>query len=374
MYILVIAHYQDDGSPYVSFVHNQVKEFVKLGHQVTVIVPIVFGKKYKYLNKRKKIILDGIPIHYINCFSFSKYGKYWINNWCGYISIAHYIKKTWVKFPFDIIHAHTIVFDGYLAVKLKKKYQVTTVITTHGSDTTAEKNKGKGEYITNICKKADGIVTVSSKLKKELLQLCPALKVYTILNGFCQRPHTLNKKNPYLILQVGNLIPQKKVDITIEAFSRVLKKYPQSRLQIIGDGVEGENLKKQCNALNIMEYVHFYGYLDNEEVLKHMGESRIFVMPSVNEGFGIVYLEAMSQKCIVIGTKGEGIEDVIRHGENGFLVTPNNPDELADIIIGCLSSDDSDRIANKAAQDSQNITWETNAINYINLFNKILLN
>ena len=114
--------------------------------------------------------------------------------------------------------------------------------------------------------------------------------------------------------------------------------------------------------------------MDKEEVLKHMGESRIFVMPSVNEGFGIVYLEAMSQKCIVIGTKGEGIEDVIKHGENGFLVTPNNPNELADIIIKCLSSDDSDKIAYKAAKDSQNITWETNAINYINLFNKILLN
>ena len=374
MNILVIAHYQDDGSPYVSFVHNQVKEFVKQGHQVTVIVPIVFGKKYKYLNRQKKIILDGIVIHYIDYVSFSKYGKYLLNNLCGYISIAQYIKKTWVKFPFDIIHAHTIIFDGYLAVKLKKKYHVPTVITTHGSDTTAEKNKGKGGYITNICKKADVIVTVSTKLKKELLQLCPTLKVHTILNGFCQRPHTLIKKNPYLILQVGSLIPQKKADITIEAFSRVLKKYPQSKLRIIGDGVESENLKKQCNALKITDYVCFYGYLDNEEVLKHMGESRIFVMPSVNEGFGIVYLEAMSQKCIVIGTKGEGIEDVIKHGENGFLVTPNNPNELADIIIKCLSSDDTDKIAYKAAKDSQNITWETNAINYINLFNKILLN
>ena len=70
MNILVIAHYQDDGSPYVSFVHNQVKEFVKQGHQVTVIVPIVFGKKYKYLNRQKKSFLMELLYIILTMFHF----------------------------------------------------------------------------------------------------------------------------------------------------------------------------------------------------------------------------------------------------------------------------------------------------------------
>ena len=57
MNILILAHYQDDGSPYVSFVHNQAIEFVRQGHKVTVIAPTVLGKKYKFLEKRKHHIL-----------------------------------------------------------------------------------------------------------------------------------------------------------------------------------------------------------------------------------------------------------------------------------------------------------------------------
>ena len=69
MNILVIAHYQDDGSPYVSFVHDQVVEFVKQGHQVIVLVPTVFGKKYKYLHSKKSIELGGAQIYYLDCLS-----------------------------------------------------------------------------------------------------------------------------------------------------------------------------------------------------------------------------------------------------------------------------------------------------------------
>ena len=67
MNILILAHYQDDGSPYVSFVHNQAIEFVRQGHKVTVIAPTVLGKKYKFLEKRKHHIIDGVSIYYIDC-------------------------------------------------------------------------------------------------------------------------------------------------------------------------------------------------------------------------------------------------------------------------------------------------------------------
>lgn len=372
MNILVIAHYQDDGSPYVSFVHSQVVEFIKQGHKVIVIVPTVFGKKYKYLNDKTNKKIDGAFVYYIDCLSFSNMGKYTVNNWCGYGAIALLFKKIMKKNTIDIIHAHTIGFDGYIATRLKQKYHIPTVITTHGSDTIAEVKEGKEKYIIQICEKADHIVAVSTKLKNILLQKKSSLNIRVILNGFSSFSIPRGNKEPYSILQVGSLIKRKKTDVTICAFAKIVNKYPQARLEIIGDGEEKTRLRKICEDLGVEEFVHFCGFLKNEQVLMHMSKSQIFVMPSINEGFGIVYIEAMSQKCVVIGTKGEGIADIINDGKNGILVSPDNIEELANQFMKCFSSSQyCEEIAESGFQTSQTLTWENNAKKYIQLFNEL---
>jgi glycosyltransferase involved in cell wall biosynthesis len=373
MNILVIAHYQDDGSPYVSFVHNQVTEFIKQGHSVNVIVPTVFGKGYKYLKTRTHIVIDDVPIWYVDCPSFSNYGKYGINNLFGYKVVDSFVKKMIKEYSIDIIHAHTIGFDGYIAVRLKEKYHIPAVITTHGSDTIAEINLGKERYLVEICKKADCIVAVSSKLKNLLLGICSSLEICVIMNGFHALPPKPAIKEPYTLLQVGGLIKQKNTDLTIRAFEKILKKYPQAKLEIIGLGPEEAKLKQLCKDLHIENFVTFYGYLANEKVLEHMAKSQVFIMPSINEGFGIVYIEAMSQKCVVVGTRGEGIEDVIRNEENGFLIDPQNSESLVNVVTKCLSSSSyCDEIAYRGFETAKKLTWKSNAQSYIQLFDKII--
>ena len=66
----------------------------------------------------------------------------------------------------------------------------------------------------------------------------------------------------------------------------------------------------------------FTGRLPHDEVLAKMRESDVFVLPSVGETFGMVYLEAMSSGCITVCTKGDGIDGIIKNGENGFLTEP----------------------------------------------------
>ncbi len=178
MNILVIAHYQDDGSPYVSFVHSQTVEYVRQGHRVIVIVPTVVGKRYRHLQKRKHIVCDGVSIYYIHSLSFSNYGKYNLNNLCCFAVVDSFIKKILSKHPIDVIHAHTLVFDGYIAVKLKEKYHIPVVITSHGS----EIESGREDYFKYIFEKADCIVAVSTKLKKMILKICPSLTIPVISN------------------------------------------------------------------------------------------------------------------------------------------------------------------------------------------------
>ena len=103
-----------------------------------------------------------------------------------------------------------------------------------------------------------------------------------------------------------------------------------------------------------------------------MEESGFFVMASKPEGFGIVYLEAMSAGCVTVGTEGQGISDIIDHGMNGFLVPSDDPTRIAELLDWCLRNpEDSDRIAQEGKKLASEMTWEKNAGEYIKLFNKL---
>lgn len=378
MNILVVCHYglyQDYGS---SFVHNQIKEYCKLGHKAKVIIPIALGKKginsKRFFPLVKHETVDDVELLYLRYISLSSYGEKNFNYYSAIFSINVLIKQEICKFNPDIVHAHTIGFDGRISNYLKKKLNVPSVITTHGSDTVVPLQNGQNEQICNICDQADRIVAVSNKLKTFLEKSGTKTRIQVIYNGF-------NKKNidrsieklPYTIIQVSNLIEQKKVDKTIEAFSYIHKIYPYSKLKIIGEGPERKSLELLCEKLNLGESVMFCGKMKNIDVLDEMSKSIIFIMPSVNEGFGIVYLEAMSQKCVTIGTRGEGISEIIEDEINGFLVEKDNVNDIVERIKRCFSdSKYANEIANNGYMTSMLFSWEENARKYIGVFNDII--
>src|SRR5574344_30407 len=88
-------------------------------------------------------------------------------------------------------------------------------------------------------------------------------------------------------------------------------------LTLIGAKIKNKNYKNN---------IHIFNYLPHEKVLEYMRNSDIFILPSVNETFGLVYLEAMASGCITIGTKGTGIDGIIKNEENGFLIDQNVKD------------------------------------------------
>ena len=93
-----------------------------------------------------------------------------------------------------------------------------------------------------------------------------------------------------------------------------------------------------------------------------MAGADFFVMPSYPEGLGIVYLEAMGEGCITIGTKGEGIDGIIRDGENGFLVERDDALAIAEIIETCVKDRGlCRRISEKACASAAGFSWEKNA-------------
>ena len=120
--------------------------------------------------------------------------------------------------------------------------------------------------------------------------------------------------SPIKVLTCAHFKKRKNIDKVIKA----CKGLECFELTVIGDGKERKKLEK------IDKNVIFTGRLPHDEVLAKMRNSDIFVLPSVGETFGMVYLEAMANGCITVCTKGDGIDGIIKDRENGFLTEPNS--------------------------------------------------
>lgn len=374
MNILLVCHYglyRDLGS---SFVHAQAKAYAELGHRVKVLVPIAVGKK-DWQGKRwgeSAFTADGVEILSMRHLSLSRYGKRWFNPKTAMLALKSFSGHRLRDFQPDVIHAHTLGTDSKLGAWLSKQLDCPLVVTTHGSDTSIPYERGEKRQLKNCCDQANAVVGVSSKLVEKLID-CGVKNGSVILNGFALQHMSADMdKQPVTILQAGHLLKQKRNHLTIQAFAEIKERYPKAKLTIIGQGPEQNSLERLCKELHVTDSVQFTGQISHTEVLAKMAKTQFFVMPSVREGFGIVYLEAMANGCITIGTEGEGIADLIVSGKNGFLVPPDDPAAIVKTIEWCLERpEQAAAIAERGRQDALGLTWEKNARQYIALFEEL---
>jgi glycosyltransferase involved in cell wall biosynthesis len=146
------------------------------------------------------------------------------------------------------------------------------------------------------------------------------------------RPDIASEHGSPTVLSIGNLIPTKGHAVLLEAIAEVLRAFPELRCQIVGIGPEQRKLMELANKLVISRQVHFLGRQTRQAVADLLRRCTLFALPSAYEGLGCVYLEAMASAKATIACMGQGIEDVIKHGENGWLVEPNNSTVLADSL------------------------------------------
>jgi glycosyltransferase involved in cell wall biosynthesis len=148
-----------------------------------------------------------------------------------------------------------------------------------------------------------------------------------------------------LLIFVGRLIDWKGTVFLVEAMKDVVRIFPKTKLLIIGDGPEKNNLITKINELGLQSNIIFIGQIKNTEIRKYYSAADIFIIPSIivsghTEGLGVVTIEAMACGTSVIGSDVGGIPDVIQNEYNGFLVSEKSSKELAQKIIKLLSNND----------------------------------
>lgn len=145
---------------------------------------------------------------------------------------------------------------------------------------------------------------------------------------------------------------EKGIDVLITAFREVLQRCPDARLSIAGDGPERDELEGLTERLGVRAQVEFRGWLPPTEMWKLFASAGVAVLPARwEEGLGMVLVEAGLAGCALVATDLGGMRDVVRPGESGLLVPPEDPGALANALIHCLTSpEDRARFASSARE------------------------
>jgi len=359
--------------------HNFVIEWTKSdkpgeGHCVDVIKPNFLFNSFV----RNK------PIYPTGFYEFEGVKIFNVNYFTPFLfNIKNKLDKSIDIASYDVIIAHMpsgIIFANKLAKEFKIQPNVRFICGVHSSDIEVLTSPIYKLYfqsqLKDAYKNANKIACRSFVLQKKFNELMPELagKTFVAASGVDggKREKEKGKSDDKLrVLSCANLIKRKNIDKLILAMNDL----EGFELTIIGDGKELKNLKKM--ALNILlplrekvgearmrGKVNFLGHLPREKVLEEMQKADIFILPSVNETFGMVYLEAMASGCITVCTKNDGIEGIIKDGENGFLCEPTS-ESIKETILKIKSHENLEQIRQNAFATIKEYSPENCAKNYL---------
>lgn len=338
--------------------HNFVYEWNKQGHEVTVIKPnfilnsFLRGKPFYFTGRYE---YEGIKIFNVNYFT-------------------PFCFNIFEKIPDDIKYNNYDVIIGHMpsgiivANKIARTIRKPLICGVHCSDLEVLTNPIYEFYfkkhLEDAYKRAKKIACRSFVIQKKFNEILPefanktfvassGLKNFKFQSGQSQLFNTSRSK--LRVLTCANLIKRKNIDKLILA----IRELPEFELFIIGDGQELENLKK-IEAKNVF----FLGRLSNDKVIQEMQKSTIFILPSINESFGMVYLEAMASGCITVCTKDDGIDGIINDLENGFLCEPNT-ENIKEILIKIKNHENLSKIIKNGIDTVREMTVEECGRNYL---------
>jgi glycosyltransferase involved in cell wall biosynthesis len=248
--------------------------------------------------------------------------------------------------PFDLIHAHAALPCGDAAARLGGALEIPFVVSVHGLDVLSERQAGRllggwcRRVSARVYRRARAVICISEKVRERITDASANTKVIhngvDVLTFFPAE----EQKSPLVVLSVGNLIPTKGFTVLLRAFARMLPFVPDCELEIIGDGPERQALARLSEQLGISARVRFLGRQIRETVARAMQRCAVFALPSEYEGLGCVYLEGMASGKPTIACEGQGIDEILEHGSNGWLVPPRGEAQLSDGLRMLLQNQD----------------------------------
>lgn len=299
-----------------------------------------------------------------------------------FLAIRRIVRKEKIK----LIHAHWLLPQGFVAVLYKTflNRNIKIITTIHGADINSFNNFVGKTIKKFILKRIDELTVVSTAIKEKAINLGYNKNVFVYPMGVDTNLFSPEKKSDNLrknllitgafLLFVGGLLERKGIRYLIGAIPAVIKKFPDAKLVVIGDGNLKSEMIELTKQLKITENIIFTGSIPHDELPPYFATADLFILPSFSEGWPVVVMEALSSGTTTIVTNIPVFEKH-EHKEQLFTIVPAGNSELMAKEINKLLSN------NEVLLSSQNelrnytksyLEWGSIAEKYKNLLNSLI--
>jgi glycogen synthase len=251
------------------------------------------------------------------------------------------IRLSWliVRDKPDVVNLHFVGAPALFLLIAHAFLHFRYIVSLHGDDVEGlSRGTWFDRWVFHVTlRQADGVTACSRYLLEKVQAVEPSIvgKASVIYNGMqIEDARTVVSNDG--ILAVGRMVPKKGFDVLLRAFAECRRATKTLRLNLIGDGPERGALESLAHELGLIDCVAFLGSQDHEAVVRTMQTSQFVVVPSRDEPFGLVALEAMAVGKPVVATPVGGLPEVLE-GADAVLVEPDNPMVLAEAITAMLA-------------------------------------
>ena len=280
---------------------------------------------------------------------------------------------------FDLIHSHFTWTSGYVGINLKKIFDVPSILTVHENrDWFLREYESKNEKIYDTWKSTDAIIRVN---KIDIPKLQEFNKnIFYLPNGFfpgkffpidqltAKRQLGISTEKR-IIFSLGQLIERKGFQFLIDAISSVVKKRNDVLCIIGGVGGYKNYLERKINNLALKDYIKLIGFVPHDQLNLWMNAADFFVLPSLSEGTPTVMFEAFGCGKPFIGTKIEGIQEIMTSEDYGLLCEPADVKDLAEKILMGL---DKKWNRKKILEYANGFTWDNITKDLLKIYSSTL--
>lgn len=353
------------------FYRHLFKEQIKKGHDIDVYVPV--SKSFN----DKSFIYDDFTLLSRNHRKVDRF-IFHLKHW----KILNDIIKHYKFKKYNVIHAHSLFSNGYIAYKLYQKTNIPYIVAVR--DTDLNVFFSKMIHLRNIgiqiLQNAKKIIFLSKPYKEKTIKRYVPKKYQQefkkksviIPNGI--DPYWLKNRNKskkilpekkIKIVYAGRISKRKNVVTSAKVCDYLIKKGYKIEFNVIG---KVEN-KIEFNKLCKYNFVNYFPAQPKEKLIHYYRDNDIFMMPSITETFGLVYAEAMSQGLPIIYSRGQGFDGQIKEGLVGYSVDCFNIVEIADRIVDIINN--YEEMSKNGIKYCTKFDWEKIADEYTNIYQRI---
>ena len=319
---------------------------------------------HAYKKSRRSTEVDGVPrtgVSFLAPPRQMSYGSWGLWAAPRLRRALRHLDKSW---GFDIVHAHYAAPTGYAVSAWCTKRERPLITSLHGGDllNTATRSALGRKLVKTAVNRSEVVLCNSKWTMKRARELVASSDGFEVVHLGTDIPEEApDKFDRPTVVTVANLDPRKRHGDVLRAIAAAAEQVPGLQYVVIGDGPCKSELHDLAAELGIEDRVRFTGRLDHEEALGLSRRCHLFAMPSVDEAFGVAYVEAMAAGLPAIGCLGEGGPVEIESTGNGMvLVPPGDPPSLSQSISEILTDQKKLERLGKTARETveQSFSWK----------------